>query len=70
MDIKSICKELNITVTEFYEYMHTTQPKLSYYKKNNEIRYNDTITSGIINFYQIDHKELLAIIKLYKMQNK
>ena len=70
MDIRDICKDLNITVTDFYKYMHTNQAKLSYYKKNNPTRYKDTITAGIINFYKIDHNELLTILKLYKMQQK
>ena len=68
MDIKEICKNLEITVTDFYKHMNTTQAKLSYYKRNNPTRYKDTITAGIINFYNIEHKELLAILKLYKIQ--
>jgi len=70
MDIKDICKDLGITVTDFYKYMNTEQSKLSYYKRNNLTRYKDTITAGIINFYGIEHNELLTILKLYKMQQK
>ena len=68
MEIKEICKNLGISVTEFYKYMNTNQPKLSYYKKNNPVRYKDTITFGIINFYNLEHEELLTILKLYKLQ--
>ena len=70
MDIKEICDNLGITVTKFYEYMGTEQSKLSYYKRKNPVRYKDSITVGIINFYKLDHQELLTILKLYKLQNK
>jgi len=70
MDIKEICGKMGVSVVKFYDSMHTTSAKLSYYNKQNKQRYHDTITAGIINFYSIDHAELLTILDLYKMQHK
>ena len=70
MELREICNSLDINVTDFYKYMGTTQNKLSYHKKNNPLKYKDAITSGIINFYKLEHEELLTILKLYKLQNK
>ena len=68
MELREICNNLNIRVSDFYDYMGTTQNKLSYHKKNNPDKYKDAITAGIINFYKLDHQELLTILKLYKLQ--
>jgi len=68
MEIREICKEIGISAKEFYENMHTIQQKLSYFKKTNKERYNDMVTAGIVNHFKIDHEELIAMIKLYKMQ--
>jgi len=68
MNNKEVSKELNISVDEFYQCMNTNQKNFSYYKKNNMNRYNDSITAGIVNHFKIDHEELIAMIKLYKMQ--
>jgi len=70
MDIKEVCKKLDITVTDFYKYMGVSVTQLSYHKKENPFKYIDYITAGIINFYGIDHAELLTILELYKMQHK
>jgi len=70
MDNNTVAKELGVPVSAFYKYMHTNQQKFSYAKKNNPDRCKDMVTAGIINFYGIEHNELLAILKLYKMQQK
>ena len=70
MEIDTICKELGITIKEFYSCMNTNQQKLSYQKNKNKVKYQDMITAGIINFYKLDHQELLTILRLYKLQNK
>ena len=70
MELKEICKKLDITVTDFYKYMGVTVAQLSYHKKTNPSKYKDYITAGIINFHKIDHEELLTILELYKIQHK
>ena len=69
MDIKDICTELGIKVTDFYTHMNTDVKSLSYHKKNNPQKYKDMITTGIVNFYKIEHDELLKILDLYNLQN-
>jgi len=69
-ELKIKMKNLGLTISEFHNYAHTNQGNMSYYKRHNKTRYNDTITAGIVNYFDISHDELIQILKLYNLQRK
>jgi len=68
MELREVCKILNTTAPVMYLKMNTTQDKLSYHKRNNPEAYKNMITYGIVNYYNIEHSELIKILEEYKKE--